>query len=141
MSEIDPKDRGFVVQVSVEDQFVPPSVAERQALVVRVLRHLPVPVRDVPLGVRVRPLASGLSTASRTHVRAYVVYAATYTRYEATRITRALVGRYRDQTPVRVSVVRALMHSVQLPQVKETVEYEEATAIWISHRSTPYARG
>lgn len=125
MNDIDPKDAGRLVSVAEDEHFAGPGEASRCTVVVRLLKQQPVLEADLPPDTRVRPLASIGGARRRTgRVRTYVVYASTYTRYEANRIAARL--RQWDERPVRISTVRALMHSVRLPVVKETFEYEDA---------------
>lgn len=125
MNGIDPKDAGTVIAITVEDQFAALGQGPRQLVVVRMLRQLRRRIDMLPEGTRVR--RADITGKRPAHGMAceYVVFAATYTRYEADRITRQLSPKFRAGEVVRVSVVRALMHSVRLPQVKETTEFEE----------------
>lgn len=118
MSDIDPKDAATLLSVIEDDHFAGPGEHGRRTLVVRLKKEQALRPCDVPFGSRVRPLYGA------TTVVAYVVFASTYSRYEASRIRREL-ARFDGRT-CRLTTVRALMHSVRLPEVKETVEYEEA---------------
>ena len=123
---IDPTDAGTVVDIAVEDLFGGPCQCPKQVVVVRVLRKLRrrVDVLEAE-GHRVR-LADVNGVRPRHQLASeFVTFAATYSRYEATRITGSLSGAFLERKPVRVSTVRALMKSVRLPEVKETTQFEE----------------
>jgi len=130
MSGVDPKDAGTVIDIAVEDLFTGPGQCPRQVIVVRVQHHLLQRMDALPQGTRVRPqpvVASRgtLRASARPMAAEHVVFAATYTRYEGTRIVRQLAPIFRNRLLVRISTVRALMKSVPLPAVKETVQFEE----------------
>lgn len=124
---IDPKDAATVTSVIEDDHFSGPGEAGRRTVVVRLLKQRPLLAADVPHGARVRPLpVLGGDWKRSRWVRVHVVFASTYTRYEASRITADLRRKFESRQTVRLTTIRALMHSVRLPEVKETVEYEEA---------------
>lgn len=127
MDGIDPKDAATIVDITVEDLFAGPGKAQRQAVVVRLQRHLQRRVDVLESeGHRVR-LQDVVRVERPRHRMAceFVVFASEYSRYEADRITARVGAWFRARQPVRVTTVRALMHSVRLPAVKETTEFEE----------------
>jgi hypothetical protein len=127
MTGIDPKDACTVIDISVEDQFAAPGQGPRQVVVVRLLRQLRRRIDLLPEGTRVRAINFTGPRPRHGMACEFVVLAATYTRYDATRIAAELGTKLRAGQLVRFSVVRALMHSVRLPAVKETTEFEEVS--------------
>lgn len=124
---IDPVDAGLVIAIAVEDLFAGPCQCPRQVVVVRVQRQLRRRIDVLEQeGHRVRRQPVTGTRPKHQMANEFVVFASTYSRHEGTRITRTLAQAFRNRLPVRVTTVRALMHSVQLPVVKETTEFEEA---------------
>jgi len=126
---IDPKDAATIVDVVVDDLPRPAAEIARQRVVVRLLKQVRRKRRELAPDVRVRSLTVTGDLRARDFpkrpalVREYVVYAATFLTYDSRRIVADL--RARETAIVRVSSVRALMYSVRLPEVKETIEFEE----------------
>lgn len=119
----------MVVDIAIEDVFTGPGQCPQQAIVVRVQRHLRrrVDVLEAE-GHRVRQcMIVGRKLPTHRMAHEFVTFASTYSRYEATRIVRTLAIAFREHLQVRVSTVRALMHSVPLPSVKETTQFEEVS--------------
>lgn len=117
----------MVDNISVEDLFTGPAQCPQQAVVVRLRRLLRrrVDVLEAE-GLRVRMLDVTGMRPRHQLANEFVALAATYSRYEATRIVRDLTGAFRTGKPMRVTTVRALMKSVRHPEVKETTQFEES---------------
>lgn len=125
MNGIDPQDACTIVDLVVEDQFRHTTECPQQQIVVRVQRHLRRRLDSLPLGTRVRT-ADVIAKRPRHQLAAeFVTFSAVYSRYEAQRIQRDLHRWYVAAQLVRLSTIRALMKSVQLPNVKETTTFEE----------------
>jgi len=135
---IDPKDAAVIVDVIADDLPRPAAEVARRRVVVRLLKQVRRHRRELAPDVRVRslsllgeetqPLRARNFFDRRPLVREYVVYAATFLNYDARRIVPELQAKCDAAAVVRVSSIRALMHSVRIPEVRETIEFEEEIA-------------
>lgn len=128
---IDPQDAVTIVEVIADDLPRPASEMARQRVVVRLLKQVRRKRRELAPDVRVRSFAitgaplRARDFESRRQVKEFVVYASTYLLYDSRRIVADLRAKEAAAAVVRMSSIRALMHSVRIPEVHEAREFEE----------------